>query len=254
MPGGRDVGAGASATGAERAGPGPETDTVGSAPEATGATGATGTATGTIPDRADGDVRTDPDAGPPARGPRRTRSLLIGCAIAAVLAAVLFVGVGSGARKGAVLAPGAPGTVPPNFTLPRLGGGPSVTLDALGVDRHRPVVLNFFASWCGPCRQETPLLARTAARLRAEHSPIQFVGVDTNDPTADGLAFVRASGVTYPVGADRSTRVSYSLYALDGLPDTFFIDARGRVVAHVLGPLTPTELDHWLGVLATSTH
>jgi cytochrome c biogenesis protein CcmG/thiol:disulfide interchange protein DsbE len=198
-------------------------------------------------------VRTEPEAVPPGRRPRRSRSLLIGCAIAAVLAVVLFVGVGSGPRKGAVLSPGAPGTVPPNFTLPRLGGGPPVTLDALGVDRHHPVVLNFFASWCGPCRQETPLLARTAAKLRAEHSPIQFVGVDTNDPPADGLAFVRASGVTYPVGVDRSTRVSYSLYALDGLPDTFFIDAQGRVVAHVLGALTPTELNHWIGVLASST-
>ncbi len=165
---------------------------------------------------------------------------------------MLFVGVGSGAKNGTALAPGAPGTVPPNFTLPRLGGGSPVTLDALGVDRHRPVVLNFFASWCEYCRQETPLLARTAVKLRAEHSSVQFVGVDTNDPTADGLAFVRASGVTYPVGADRSTRVSYSLYALDGLPDTFFIDAGGRVVAHVLGPLTPTTLDHWLGVLTAS--
>jgi len=204
---------------------------------------------------ANGDDRTDREGTPPppAHRPRRFRSLLIGCAIAAVLAVVLFVGVGSGPGKGVVVAPGTPGTVPPNFTLPRLGGGPPVTLDALGVDRHHPVVLNFFASWCGPCRQETPLLARTAAKLRAEHSPIQFLGVDTNDPTADGLAFVHASGVTYPVGADRSTRVSSSLYALDDLPDTFFIDAQGRVVAHVLGALTPTELDHWLGVLASST-
>lgn len=194
-----------------------------------------------------------PDAAPPVRRPRRLRALLIGCALAAVLAVVLFVGVGSGRKNGTTLAPAAPGTVPPNFTLPRLGGGPPVTLDALGVDRHRPVVLNFFASWCGPCRQETPLLARTAAKLRAEHSPVQFIGVDTNDPTADGLAFVRASGVTYPVGADRSTRVSYSLYALDGLPDTFFINAQGVVVAHVLGALTPATLDHWLGVLTTSS-
>jgi len=51
--------------------------------------------------------------------------------------------------------------------------------------------------------------------------------------------------------ADQDT-VAVALYALDGLPDTFFIDAGGRVVAHVLGPLTPTTLDHWLGVLTAS--
>ena len=54
-------------------------------------------------------------------------------------------------------------------------------LDALGKDRHRPVILNFFASWCGPCQQETPLLARTAAAEQAKGSPIQFIGVDSLD-------------------------------------------------------------------------
>jgi thiol-disulfide isomerase/thioredoxin len=108
------------------------------------------------------------------------------------------------------------------------------------------VVLNFFASWCTPCRAETPLLARTAAAEASRHAPIQFVGVDVADKPADALPFVRASGITYPVGADADFHVSAALYGLDGEPNTFFIAGSGRVVGHVIGALTPARLDGWV--------
>lgn len=182
-----------------------------------------------------------------ARPPRRLRALLIGCVIAAGLGVFLFVGLGStpkaGSGSGAVVAPGA---IAPDFTLPSLTGGAAVQLDRLGRDRHRPVVLNFFASWCAPCQQETPLLASTARAEQAKGAAVQFVGVDVADPTADALAFVQKSGIPYPVGVDANVRVTSGLYGLDGEPNTFFIDASGRVLGHAIGAVTATQLHGWL--------
>ncbi len=186
--------------------------------------------------------------------PRKLRALLIGTVIAAALAVFLFVGLGrsSGNNSGS----GSTGTVAgvgssaPNFTLPSLTGGAPVVLDALGKDRHHPVVLNFFASWCIPCRQETPLLARTAAAQQAKGSAVQFVGVDVADTKADALAFVAQSGLAYPIGADDHVEVAAGLYALDAEPNTFFIDASGKVIGRKIGALDQAELDSWLHKLA----
>lgn len=180
------------------------------------------------------------------------RALLIGSVIAAGLAAALFVGLGTSSGTGTGSGPVVGvGDVAPGFSLPSLLGGRSVDLDALGHARHRPVVLNFFASWCVPCRQETPLLARTAAARQARHSPVQFIGIDVADSPAQAIPFVRQSGITYPVGNDSSLRVSAALYGLNGEPSTFFVDASGHVVAHVIGPLDQARLDHWLAQLTS---
>jgi len=151
------------------------------------------------------------------------------------------------------------GSVAPDFTLANLESGsggtmpgaPPVHLAALGADVHRPVVLNFFASYCVPCEQETPLMARTATRLAADGSPVQFVGVDVADNTSDGRDFVTHAGVTYPVGADPDLAVSSAKYALVGLPETFFIGPDGRVEGRILGAVTATELDQWVTRLST---
>jgi len=189
-------------------------------------------------------MRPQPSA---ARPPRRLRALLIGCVIAAGLGVFLFVGLGStsntGSGSGAVV---APGSIAPDFTLPSLTGGSAVQLARLGRDRHRPVVLNFFASWCGPCQQETPLLASTARAEQAKGATVQFVGVDVADQTTAALAFVRQTGIPYPVGVDADVRVTSGLYGLDAQPNTFFIDASGRVIGHAIGAVTAAQLDGWL--------
>ena len=102
-----------------------------------------------------------------------------------MLAVALFVGLGPKSSPGPNPGPAGIGTAAPDFTLPSLTGGPQVNLYALGKERHRPVVLNFFASWCEPCREETPLLARTADAEQAKGSKIQFIGVDTLDPKSE---------------------------------------------------------------------
>ena len=186
-------------------------------------------------------------------GPRRLRALLIGSAIAAVLALFLFYGLrttsGSTPGSGAVVPIGSSA---PGFTLPSLTGGPPVDLYALGRDAHRPVVLNFFASWCTPCQKETPLLAQTADAERAKGSAVRFVGVDVADQRADAIAFVHSSGITYPVGTDADLTVTSGRYGLNGEPNTFFINGSGDVVGHVIGAVTSTQLQGWLHRLAGS--
>ena len=200
------------------------------------------------------------DAGEPAtpgqrvpRSPRRLRAFLVGVVIAAALAVFLFVGLGTSrsgpSGQGGVV---GVGSTAPGFSLPPLTGTQKVVLDALGRDRHRPVVLNFFASWCVPCQEETPLLASTARAEQIKGSTVQFVGVDVADPRTDAVAFVQRAGIVYPVGVDSDLSVTSGLYGLNGQPDTFFIDAAGTVVGRHQGALTAVVLDGWLHRLAGS--
>jgi cytochrome c biogenesis protein CcmG/thiol:disulfide interchange protein DsbE len=188
-----------------------------------------------------------PPGGAQPQSPRRLRSLIIGVVIAGVLAAFLFLVLRPSTKSENRTPPGVSvGDVAPNFSLPRLGGGKPVNLDAIGVNRHKPVILNFFASWCGPCQAETPMLAKAAAAAQAAGSPVQFVGVDVNDPSSNALTFVHQSGVTYPVGSDLTLKVTSVLYALNGQPNTFFIDGSGHVIGSKLGALNATELAQWM--------
>jgi cytochrome c biogenesis protein CcmG/thiol:disulfide interchange protein DsbE len=239
--------------------PGAETETIdGEPPERTGPVDGDGVGAAAPGTEAPVDGSAGPPPGPgsptaeappPARPPRKLRALLVGTVIAAVLAVLLFVGLGrsststSGSGSGQVV---GGGTVAPGFSLPSLTGGTPVSLDAVGKDAHHPVVLNFFASWCGPCQAETPLLARTAAAAEAKGSTVRFIGVDVNDPPGNALPFVQKAGITYPVAVDQNFAVTSGKYALDGLPQTFLIDAEGRVVGHVEGALTPKVLNGWL--------
>src|SRR6266498_901592 len=133
----------------------------------------------------------------------------------------------------AVSAPGHAARALPlakNFTLPALGHpGQSVSLAQFA---DRPVIVNFFASWCVPCRKETPLLARF---FRARHGNVAVIGIDVNDQTSAALAFVRKTGVTYPVATEPASGSTVVAYDLPGLPATFFLDARHHIVKRVYG-------------------
>ena len=129
----------------------------------------------------------------------------------------------------------APPAPAKNFSLGALGHpGQRITLSSLA---GRPVIVNFFASWCTPCQQETPMLARFA-----RHTSVAVIGIDVNDPTSSALRFVHKTGVTYPVATESAMGSTVVAYDLPGLPATFFLDSRHRIVKRVYGAVSPAEL------------
>ncbi|HUZ54926.1 MAG TPA: TlpA disulfide reductase family protein [Streptosporangiaceae bacterium] len=171
-------------------------------------------------------------------GSIRRSALLTGVAV--VLLAFVAVGVltAGGSARPATPKPARP------FALSRLGDpGKRVALRA---DAGRPVIINFFASWCAPCRKETPLLA---GFYRSHHGRILIIGVDANDKSSAALAFLRAHAVGYPVGYDPSAAVAVS-YGVAALPQTFFLNARHQIVRHILGAVTARDLNSWAASLA----
>ena len=126
-------------------------------------------------------------------------------------------------------------TAAPDFTLGRLDNPGQLSLAGL---RGKPVVLNFWASWCFPCNQEAGTL-ESAARQWAGKATV--VGVDVRDATGDARKFLRQHKVDYPVVHDNRDKM-WPSYGLTGLPETFFVDPRGRVVGHVAGQISADDL------------
>lgn len=114
---------------------------------------------------------------------------------------------------------------------PLLGGG----ADALRALRGRPVVVNAWASWCNPCRAEFPILASVAAGYRGR---VAFRGLDVSDSAGAARRFLAGHPLGYPSYSDDGGRLARSLAPLQGLPTTFFLDARGRVTYVHTGPYT----------------
>ncbi len=180
---------------------------------------------------------------------RQARSLLVGSTTAIAVIVLLLVVLGSKSGSGAT-GPVVPvGSQAPSFSIPPLTGSGPVSLDALGKDLHHPVILNFFASWCGPCQKETPLLATASTTAHAAGRDVQFVGVDVNDRPTNALPFVQKAGITYPVGMDQTFSVTSGLYGINGLPQTFYIDSHGTVVGHTIGAVSAAGLRSWVNRL-----
>lgn len=129
-----------------------------------------------------------------------------------------------------------------DFTLQRFDGGSF----RLSEQRGKVVAINFWSSWCVPCRQEAPELegAWQAYRDRG----VVFLGVDIWDTEADARAFLREFGVTYPNAPDQSGGVTVE-YGVTGIPETYFVDRDGRLVRRWIGPLTAAQLAGFLDEL-----
>jgi len=106
--------------------------------------------------------------------------------------------------------------------------------------RGTPVVLNFWASWCDPCRTEAPVLRRAAERWR--NRGVLYLGLDMQDVTEDARAFLAEYKLGFPQVRD-PTNATARRWGVSGIPETFFISARGDVVGHVIGTVTSEQLD-----------
>jgi cytochrome c biogenesis protein CcmG, thiol:disulfide interchange protein DsbE len=169
---------------------------------------------------------------------------IVAICVAASLAAIGWAGTTHASSPGHAAAAADPAA--PAFSFPVLGhSGQRVTLsDYAG----KPLIVNFFASWCVDCKTETPLLATF---YRTEHGKIALVGLDESDVVGNALSFTRAHGVTYPVGWDPGF-IAASAYGVAAIPQTFFLNARHRIVDRIFGAVTLAELEKGIA-LATGT-
>lgn len=110
---------------------------------------------------------------------------------------------------------------------------------ALSELRGTPVVLNIWASWCEPCRVEAPVLERGWREARRDG--VLFLGLDMQDATEDAREFLRRFEVNYP-NVREAGRETARRYGATGIPETFFISARGQIVHHVIGAVSLAQL------------
>ena len=180
----------------------------------------------------------------------KRRLVVLGAAMLAAVAlvAVLVAGwAGSGQRDvtevdgnaSAVLYTAGHQPLAPDFTATTLTGS---TLNFASY-RGKVVVLNFWGSWCGPCRVEAPTLAVAAEQYRK--AGVDFLGVDVRDTTASAEAFTRNFGITYPSVSDAGSVITLDFTAvvpIAGTPTTLVIDRTGHIAGAVFGPATMGEL------------
>jgi cytochrome c biogenesis protein CcmG/thiol:disulfide interchange protein DsbE len=130
---------------------------------------------------------------------------------------------------------GAP-VAAPAFTLPQLGGGGDLSLASL---RGKPVVINFWATWCVPCKEEAPLFE--AAWKEHRDDGLVVLGVALESFRGDIRRFVERYGLTYPQVVDKK-KGTVAAYGLTGYPETFFVARDGKVVAHAAGQVRKADL------------
>jgi cytochrome c biogenesis protein CcmG/thiol:disulfide interchange protein DsbE len=135
----------------------------------------------------------------------------------------------------------------PTFELQKLDGSGSVSDGDL---RGHPVVINFWASWCGPCRREAPLLERKWNEY--ESKGVRFLGVDVKDLEDPAKDFASKFGLTYPLVRDPGLSLYKDLATDDGLPQTFFIAPDGTVTAGGRGEVEDPDLTKRLDELVES--
>jgi thiol-disulfide isomerase/thioredoxin len=191
----------------------------------------------------------------------RRRLLVLAATVLAgvALAVVLLTGWASGGNGGVTDVAGSDSAVlysaghrplAPDFTATTLTGA------RLNFSSYRGqvVVLNFWGSWCAPCRAEAPTLAVTAEQYRS--AGVAFLGVDVRDDTASALAFTRQFGISYPSVSDSSSQITLdftSAVPIAGTPTTLVIDRTGHIAGAVFGTATSQELTDILAKVTGKT-
>ncbi len=172
---------------------------------------------------------------------RRLIGLITGAVIAVAIIALLVVGLvargGSTAIDDALVAGQRPPA--PDIQLPVLVSGPGLPpagqTVALSSLKGTPVVLNLWASWCDPCKEEAPILQRVWQQYRGKGALV--LGLDLQDLSENALAFLKQEHITYPSLRDGTDGAKRDLEAT-GVPETFIIDRQGRIALHITGQVT----------------
>lgn len=197
-----------------------------------------------------------PDDRPPEAGPRRTnRGLLWAAALAVVVLAVATAVAFMGGGDDTASDPGIE-NLDPNGTLPTDQGDRDAGTDPSGqklptltaktfsgedltiATDGKPLLLNFWAAYCGPCVQEMPALEEV---YRANSDRVEFLGIDVAERAESGLDMIERTGITYPTARDPRAEVFRALGGMN-LPRTVLIAADGTVVAVHNGALSATDL------------
>jgi len=164
-------------------------------------------------------------------GAKPEKGAKAGWIIAAVAIGFLII-LGYGLRTQSGSPIGAPA---PDFTLSLFDGGQLYLADQIG----SVVVVNFWASWCIPCRDEAPALEKLWQEY--EDRRVVFLGVNYKDVESKALPFIEEFNVTYPNGSDPYNRIS-AAYRITGVPETFLISRDGRLLEWWVGPITEAGL------------
>lgn len=176
------------------------------------------------------------------------RRLLIVIVVVAALAALFVYGILRDPTRRDDIPSALIGKAAPEFTMPlfeRYRGEYGQTFD-LAAERGQPMVVNFWASWCLPCREEMPVLEAT---WREYGSQVLFVGINTQERSDTGATdLMNEFGLTYPNGKDERNRINID-YGLFGLPETFFIRADGTLQYRHSGAVTEEVMDEQISAL-----
>ncbi len=166
---------------------------------------------------------------------RTTIAALVGSALVAAAATGLAACGSATVRAVPEVVPADERPAAQPVAVPRLSGGGDLRIGDPGT---RPTVVNLWASWCGPCREEMPAVQRFART----NPQVRVVGVAIDDAPDAARGFAREVGVTFPLGVDEDDRMG-DAYGVTGLPTTLFLDQQGRLAATWAGPVTEAELE-----------
>lgn len=178
----------------------------------------------------------EPSQLPQETEPRRSACLTRAAALAVALLVLGLLGYALLTRPAE---PPQVGSPVPDFQLVSLSGEPM----NMSAHQGKAVVLNFFSSWCAPCRQEAAALEQTWRQYRDRG--VQFLSIAYRDAPSKAQAFLDEFDVTYPAAVEPGNHTARA-YGVTGVPETFVVDQQGRLVHHFIGPVTQAELSQIL--------